>query len=55
MITGNNSAAWRGQIINCINSTIRQGRDVTVYGADGDANDHAGYGGSGVPKFYETK
>ena len=37
VITGNDPAQWRRQIINYINKTIRAGKDVTVYGADGDA------------------
>ena len=37
VITGNNPQVWRKQITDYINSTIRNGKDVTVYGADGDA------------------
>ena len=37
VITGNDPSKWRSQITQYINQTIRNGKDVTVYAADGDA------------------
>ena len=36
VIFGTDATVWRRQIYNYINRTIRQGKDVTVYGIDGD-------------------
>ncbi len=36
VITGNDSKQWAKQVEQYINDEIRQGKDVTVYGADGD-------------------
>ena len=37
VITGNNPELWRDQVMNYINDEIRHGKDVTFYGADGEA------------------
>jgi len=37
VITGSNPEIWRDQIMDYINHEIRNGRDVTVYAADGEA------------------
>ncbi|MCI9626527.1 MAG: hypothetical protein HFI90_07065 [Clostridia bacterium] len=36
VITGNDPGQWAKQVEQYINNEIRQGKDVTVYGADGD-------------------
>ena len=37
VIKGDDPSKWGAQVTNFINREIRQGRDVTVYGIDGDA------------------
>ena len=37
VIQGNDSSKWGNQVINYINSTIRNGKNVVVYSQDGDA------------------
>ena len=36
VIRGEDSSKWGGQVTNYINNSIRNGKDVIVYGADGD-------------------